>query len=290
MRSTPSRKRGFTLVELLVTTFVILLLLGIMLPALSRIRLTAMRHKCMENVRAIAQGCVTYARDAVSHRGSIKSALPNTNPGTPGWEKITTGNPACMWLLVKKSFTSRDNFYCPEGGLRKNYKRPGTEDTAFLYSGGIATLSYSYLSMVEYADETFLGNKELDSQVVIVGDKNPHYGFNSASRDSATLGPMWNNSRNHNNEGQMIGHISGTVEWLEALWDGAVSRPALSNQLYTKNGSEDHRYDYGAAVRTDHPDPLDPRRSLWDDIYTSANSSVESAGKRGCLNDTFLVP
>jgi len=197
-----------------------------------------------------------------------------------------------MWLLVEKSFSSRDVFYCPEGGLRKNYKRPGAEDTYFDYNATtkISTLSYSYLSMVEYADETFLGNTALDSQVVIVGDKNPHYGFNSTSRDSATLGPVWNNSRNHKNEGQMIGHISGTVEWLDALWNGAISLPAYANRLYDKNGNEDHRWDYGAPVRPDHPDPLDPRRSLWDDVYTSANSAVESAGKRGCLNDTFLVP
>ena len=295
MTSRPRRKRGFTLIELMVTTFIILLLLGIMLPALGRIRLTAMRHKCMENVRGIAAACVVYARDAVSHRGSIKSALPNVQPISPGWDKIDTetGNAACMWLLVEKNFTSRDNFYCPEGGLRKNHKRPGTEDTSFTYNTTtkISSLSYSYLSMVEYADETFLGNTKLDSQVVIVGDKNPHYGFNSTSRDSATLGPFRNNSRNHNNEGQMIGHISGTVEWLDALWNtDGTSRPALANRLYLKNGDEDHRYDYGAAVRTDHPDPTDPRRSLWDDIYTSANSAVESQGKRGCLNDTFLVP
>jgi len=292
MTCTPGRTRGFTLIELLVIVFVILLLLGILLTSLPGSSVEAMRHKCMENVRSIAQACVTYARDTTLHRGSVRSALPNTNPSSPGWENITTGNPACMWLLVQKDFTSRDTFYCPEGGLRMNDKRPGAEDTSFTYdtTTRISSLSYSYLSMVEYADETFLGNKALDSQVVIVGDKNPHYGFNSTARDSAVLGPFRNNSRNHDNEGQMIGHISGTVEWLPALWNGAVSRPALANRLYDKNGNEDHRWDYGAPVRPDHPDPLDPRRSLWDDIYSSADPAVQSAGRRGCLNDTFLIP
>jgi prepilin-type N-terminal cleavage/methylation domain-containing protein len=292
MTSTPSRTRGFTLIELMVTTFIILLLLGIMLPSLSQIRLTAMRHKCMENVRNIAQACLTYAGDTISHRGSVKSALPNVEPISPGWENIDTkkGNAACMWLLVQKSFTSRDVFFCPEGGLRQNHKRPGTEDTSFTYIGGISTLSYSYLSMVEHADETFMGNKRLDSQVVIVGDKNPHYGFNSTSRDSGTLGPFRNNSRNHNNEGQMIGHISGTVEWLPAQWDGATSLPAKANRLYDKNGVEDHDFDYGEIQLPDNPDGTNPLRSLWDDIYSSADGTMESSGKRGCLNDSFLIP
>ena len=55
--------RGFTLVELLVVVAIVIVLIGILLPSLSRATELTRRAACQGNIRAIAAGLVAYALD-----------------------------------------------------------------------------------------------------------------------------------------------------------------------------------------------------------------------------------
>ncbi len=59
----PSRRPGFTLIELLVVIAIIAVLIGILIPSLSKARSTARVLKCMTGVRSMGQSMTVYAND-----------------------------------------------------------------------------------------------------------------------------------------------------------------------------------------------------------------------------------
>jgi prepilin-type N-terminal cleavage/methylation domain-containing protein len=88
-----SRQKGFTLVELLVVIGIIALLIGIILPALTKARESANRTACMSNMRQIATGWLMYAHD---NRGTLPYAE------TVDWTDPT------KWPAISSTFAATD--------------------------------------------------------------------------------------------------------------------------------------------------------------------------------------
>ena len=121
------KRQGFTLVELLVVIAIIALLMGILMPALARVRQIAFRMVCGTNLSGIGKAMLIYANDyedELPRSGGKKSTWAARIPGwdatnrfdaygvTPVGEGGTANISSCFYLLVKYAEVTPKSFIC----------------------------------------------------------------------------------------------------------------------------------------------------------------------------------
>jgi len=114
-------RKGFTLVELLVVIAIIALLMGILMPALSRVRQVAFRMVCGTNLSGIGKAMLIYAND-------YDDELPRAGGRNGVWGRL-------------KDWRADNRF-------------PAYDLNATDGSGGRATITSSFYLLVKYAEVT----------------------------------------------------------------------------------------------------------------------------------------
>ncbi len=121
------KRKGFTLVELLVVIAIIALLMGILMPALARVRMIAYRMICGTNLSGIGKAIMLYAGDA-------KETYPH--PGVDNQTKWAQGGQITDWC-------------------DKNSYGPGADYKHSVYGGrerSEATIGSLFFLLIKYED------------------------------------------------------------------------------------------------------------------------------------------
>ncbi|MEZ6143427.1 MAG: DUF1559 domain-containing protein [Zavarzinella sp.] len=146
------KRRGFTLIELLVVIAIIAILIGLLLPAVQKVREAANRAKCTNNLKQLGVACHSYA-DLGNGLPSAMIAIGGN--GVNNANQIDTYGP--NWIVLMLPHFEQDNLYRQQeasitawmsnvntnhgwrnirGTVIKTLQCPSDSRTTVLYNGG----------------------------------------------------------------------------------------------------------------------------------------------------------
>ncbi|MBN1972879.1 MAG: prepilin-type N-terminal cleavage/methylation domain-containing protein [Sedimentisphaerales bacterium] len=186
------KKKGFTLVELLVVIAIIALLMGILMPALARVRQIAFRMVCGTNLAGIGKAMLIYANDyddempcAGGPTTQWSATIPNyaatTRAAAYGLNSTGAGGNATItasfYLLVKYAEVTPKSFICKGDSSVSEFQPGNNVDLLTLWDfgqTGVKFCSYSYHQ--PYKDTNGRGfplTTSSDPGMAVAADPNP---------------------------------------------------------------------------------------------------------------------
>ncbi|MCX5635189.1 MAG: type II secretion system protein [Planctomycetota bacterium] len=239
------KKKGFTLVELLVVIAIIALLMGILMPALNRVRQIAYRMICGTHLKGIGNAMILYANDS-------REAYPVAGPAGRTWsttgrialfdamgmtaqaDAFGAGDPtvtSSLFMLVKGYDVTPSQFNCKGDVGIKEFKLSDTgtsvTDLAFIWDfGGGNGTDYSkpgqynsYAYQLPYSSYPMSSVSASGSPVC--SDRNPYLDKNAYGNPSGAKGylnagdgaadvvaPSWDTTKNEYKDPDKTGNCA----------------------------------------------------------------------------------
>ena len=228
------KRRAFTLIELLAVIGIIGLLLGILLPALERVRHRGYLLACAANLHTIGQAVQAYASENGGHFprtryvaddpvtwGTGSASADPFAPTGPAANDVT----AAVWLLARQERLPTRVLVCPYNDVFQYEPDPAPPATRSNFTSVDKNLGYSFANPYPAENARLRGyawNAALGATFALAADKNPGTdvnGSNVLSRDLATDSEE-GNSTNHEQDGQNVLYADGHVTWQSTALSG----------------------------------------------------------------------
>jgi len=118
-----TRRRGFTLIELLVVIAIIAILIGLLLPAVQKVREAAARIKCANNLKQLALACHNYADQ---NAGRLPVAVQARAGADRNWIRAgQTNTVGPNWIILTLPFMEEKPLYDQYAQNITNYMTNG---------------------------------------------------------------------------------------------------------------------------------------------------------------------
>ncbi len=237
-------RKGFTLVELLVVIAIIALLMGILMPALARVRQVAFRMVCGTNLSGIGKAMLIYANDyddELPRAGGRNSTWTGTIPqwladnrfaayglsadGGGGMATITSS----FYLLVKYAEVTPKSFVCKSDSGTTEFKpaeyNAGDRELIDLWDFGPEAVNHcSYSYHMPYGLYALTTSSE--PGMAIAADRNPWITSPAAEGKDAALLSSYNptggkeainigNAIAHQEDGQNVLFMDSHVSFMK---------------------------------------------------------------------------
>ena len=257
------KKKGFTLIELLVVIAIIALLMGILMPALAKVKALAMRVTCGANLKDIGVAIRVFSEERNQKYPMMPASRSAATPGPAGWngvigtDAINGGTvTSALFQLIRFEYSTQAQFVCGADTTAEELQLSDFSGTITDFSQGFdfgdgtnptrAFCNYAYQAPWRGA----IPNSGTNPTLALMGDWNPYLNSVSATVNESLF--VWNgtsrqkkygNSIAHNGDGQNVLYNDNHAKFQQfpmcGLGDDNVYRSWSNNPVITDQDLQD---------------------------------------------------